>query len=112
MEPFGQTMVEDHDDAAAERRQRAIDKGDLKPAIAEAIRLKGEAERAHEDAVYALQDMAADLLTGRATEADVEEAEAALDRAARDVRRWSAALSTLEDRAGIIRDGQGAILSR
>lgn len=115
MEAIGQTLneggiaVEERpaDRALSYRERQAIRAQRLQPVYNEAVRLKREAESDRDAALDALGTAATRFLLGDASEAEVEEVERAAEDAERRLRRWTAAMRTLDDERGVIRDAAG-----
>lgn len=84
----------------------------LRAAHSEAVRRSEQAERDLMNAEDGYPSVAASFLLGEASEEDLRKAEDAIDAAARERRRWRAAVRELDDDLGIIRDSEGVVLSR
>jgi hypothetical protein len=92
--------------------QRAVSQMQAKPAYNRARRLASDAESDRDLLLDRYQQACRDLVLGLGGEAEVEDAEAALEAVEREHRRMTAAAVLLAEEAGFIFDSSGVKLSR
>lgn len=97
--------------AKSYREERAAREQRLKLASNEAVARQRESVNERESLELRVGDLAAGLLLGEVTEAEVAEAERDLTEAVAAERRWALALRGLDYTRGISRDMNGTIIS-
>lgn len=107
---IGTTLDRPSDRAVSTRERNEARAQRLRAPQHEAVRLLRAAESDAEWARDQLGILSAKLLIGEATEEQVAEVEADLDRAERSMRRWKAAAGQLDEARGVVRDSNGHVL--